>query len=179
MSNQTSASKKKKEKVFKVGEKVFYPMHGAGVIEAIEEHEVLGKKQEYYVIKLLIGGMRVMVPVNSSKKIGLRVVIDKDEVAKVIDILKTGKTEIISDWKTRYNTNLEKMKTGSIYKVAEVVRSLAYQNRKKGLSSGEQKLFDNACQLIVGELSCAEDKPLKQTSIILEKILERPIDFSR
>ena len=177
--NRPSVSKRRKEMKFTIGEKVLYPMHGAGVIDAVEEHEVLGKTQEYYVLRLLIDGMRVMVPVNSSKKIGLRVVIDKGKVAKVIDILKTGKTGIISDWKTRYNTNLEKMKTGSIYKVAEVVRSLSWRNREKGLSSGEQKLFDNACQLVAGELSYAQDKTLKQTNTILEKILERPLDFSR
>lgn len=162
---------------FKIGQKVLYPMHGAGVVEAIEEHEVLGKKQEYYVIGLLIGGMRVMVPVNSCKKVGLRVVIGKDKVSRVINILKGDKAVPISDWKLRYHTNLEKMKTGSIYKVAEVVQSLSIRNREKGLSSGEQKLFDNACQLLAGELSYAQNKPLKQTNMMLEKILARAVDF--
>lgn len=153
-------------------------MQGAGVIEAIEEHKVLGKEQKYYVIRLLIGGMRAMIPVDSSKRIGLRLIIDKNRVARVINILKGGKSPVISDWKERYATNLEKLKSGSIYKVAEVVRSLSWQNQKKGLSSGEQKLFNNACQLIVGELSYVQNKTLRQTNTMLEKILERPLDFS-
>jgi len=166
--------------MFKTGEKVVYPMQGAGEIESIEEREVLGGKQRYYVIRLLIGGMRAMVPVETSEKVGLRLVIEKEKVNEILDILKgnRGKIEIIPDWKVRYTTNLKKMKSGCIYNVAEVVRSLSCQNRKKGLSSGEQRLFNNACLLIAGELSYARNESLKQTNLMLEEILQRPLDLS-
>lgn len=159
--------------MFSPGEKVVYPMHGAGVIESLEEHEVLGKRQRYYVLRLLVSGMRVMIPVDSAKRVGLRMVITEDKVPKVIEILKGKKTEIISDWKTRYNKNLEKMKSGSIYRVAEVVRSLSIQDRKKGLSLGERRLLDNACQLIVEELSYAQNKPISVMKTMLGEILNR------
>lgn len=151
-------------------------MHGAGVIESLEEHEVLGKKRKYYVLKLLMSGMKVMIPVDSARKVGLRMIISKDNVSRVIDILQGKETESISDWKLRYVTNLEKMKSGSIYKVAEVARSLSLRSREKGLSSGERKLLDSACQLIAEELSYVQNKPISVINTMVGEMLERPAD---
>jgi CarD family transcriptional regulator len=160
--------------MFNVGDKVVYPLHGAGQIESIEEHEVLGKIQKYYVVRLLVGGMKVMVPVNSSDgQVRLRKIIGEDEVKKVITILKNATIKPISDWKVRYNTNLEKMKTGCIYKVAEVARSLAQRNKEKGLSSGERRLLETACTAITSELAFAQDIDLEQATMMVDNILAR------
>jgi CarD family transcriptional regulator len=123
-----------------------------------------------------MSGMKVMIPVDSARKVGLRMIISKDNVSRVIDILQGKETESISDWKLRYVTNLEKMKSGSIYKVAEVARSLSLRSREKGLSSGERKLLDSACQLIAEELSYVQNKPISVINTMVGEMLERPAD---
>jgi CarD family transcriptional regulator len=133
--------------VFKVGDKVVYPMHGAGIIEAIEEREVLGEMQRYYIMRMPIGDMKVMIPVNNSEGIGLREVVNGEEVKKVFEILRAQKTKMSANWNRRYRANLEKIKSGDIYEVAEVVRNLAYRDKEKGLSTGERKMLDNARQI--------------------------------
>lgn len=163
--------------MFNVGDRVVYPLHGAGLIEAIEEKEILGEWQKYYVLRLLIGDMKVMVPVKSADQVRLRGVIGENEVTRVLDILKSDydeREERGIDWKIRYNNNLEKIKSGSIYRVAEVARNLSYRNQEKGLSSGERKLLDSACQLIISELSCVQKLPPEKINATIVKILEAP-----
>lgn len=142
--------------VFKVGDKVVYPMHGAGIIEAIEEREVLGELKRYYIMRMPIGDMKVMIPVNNSDGIGLREVVNREEVKKVFDILRAQKTKMSANWNRRYRANLEKIKSGDIYEVAEVVRNLAHRDREKGLSTGERKMLDSARQILISELVLAE-----------------------
>ncbi|MDI6703765.1 MAG: CarD family transcriptional regulator [bacterium] len=160
--------------MFRVGDKVVYPLHGAGEIEAVEEHEVLGERRKYYVVKLLVTEMKVMIPVESVSKIGLRVVINESEIPKVLNILSGKKGESISDWKVRYTTNLEKIKSGSIYKVAEVARNLAFRSKERGLSNVERRLFDNAKQLIISELAYVKNTSADEASSMVEKILGVP-----
>jgi len=142
--------------VFKVGDKVVYPMHGAGIIEAIEEREVLGELKRYYIMRMPIGDMKVMIPVNNSDGIGLREVVNRDEVKKVFDILRAQKTKMSTNWNRRYRANLEKIKSGDIYEVAEVVRNLAHRDKEKGLSTGERKMLDSARQILISELVLAQ-----------------------
>mgnify|MGYP000147408240 CR=1 FL=1 len=148
--------------MFKIGDKVVYPMHGAGVIEAIEEKEVLGETRKYYVLRLPVGDMKVMIPVSNCKEIGLRQVIDEDGVQKVFRILREQSTSMSANWNRRYRANLEKIKSGNIYEVAEVVRNLVIRDKEKGLSSGERKMLENARQILLSELvlatEMAEDK---------------------
>lgn len=158
---------------FSIGEKVVYPLHGAGIIETIEEKEVLGEKHTYYVLKLLMGGMRVMIPTNNVEKTGLRSVISEKGVNKVFQILENFTSETIPNWKERQIDNLKKIKSGSIYKVAEVASSLSRRSRERELSTGERRLLDNAYQLIVSELSFAQDIPAEEVNGRLEKILKR------
>lgn len=142
--------------VFKVGDKVVYPMHGAGIIEAIEERQVLGELKRYYIMRMPIGDMKVMIPVNNSDGIGLREVVNRDEVKKVFDILRAQKTKMSTNWNRRYRANLEKIKSGDIYEVAEVVRNLAHRDKEKGLSTGERKMLDSARQILISELVLAQ-----------------------
>ena len=144
--------------MFSVGDRVVYPMHGAGVVEAIEEREVLGVTQPYYIMRLPLGDMKVMVPVSSEQQVGLRDVISSDAVAKVYEVLRGEATApMSSNWNRRYRANMDKIKTGDIFEVAEVVRNLDLRDREKGLSTGERKMLENASQILISELQLAED----------------------
>ncbi len=156
--------------MFKVGDRVVYPMHGAGVIESIEEKEVLGEKRQYYIMKMPIGDMKVMVPMDSVNEIGLRQVVDEDGVQKVMSILKDKKSEMSANWNHRYRANMEKIKSGNIFEVAEVVRNLILRDREKGLSTGERKMLENAKQILISELVLAKGEEEGQVENLLEGV---------
>lgn len=157
--------------MFNIGDKVVYPMHGAGVIEAIEEKEVLGQKQKYYIMKLPIGEMKVMVPMENVEEVGLREIIDRDGVPKVLEVLRGKKSKMSSNWNRRYRANMEKIRTGDIFEVAEVVRNLAIRDAEKGLSTGEKKMLDNAKQILISELVLAQDATEEQIENLLGECL--------
>ncbi len=141
--------------MFNVGDKIVYPMHGAGVIESIEEKEILGKKQRYYVMKMPVGDIKVMVPTNNAKDIGIREVIDSEEAQKVFGALEDDNIYMNTNWNKRYRENMDKIKSGNIFEVADVVRNLAHRDKEKGLSTGERKMLNNAKQILVSELVLA------------------------
>ena len=142
--------------MFEIGDKIVYPMHGAGVIEAIEEQEILGEMKKYYVLKMPIGDMKVMIPTHSVGDIGIREVIGEDEVEKVFAILGDTSVNINSNWNKRYRENMLKIKSGNIYEVADVVKSLVLRERDKGLSTGERKMLNSAKQILLSELILAK-----------------------
>lgn len=156
---------------FKIGDKVVYPMHGAGIIEAIEEKEVLGERQRYYIMKLPIGDMKVMIPTDNVEEIGLRQIIDHDGVKKVYHILRGEVSHMSQNWNRRYRANMEKIKSGDIFEVAEVVRNLAIRDREKGLSTGERKMLDNARQILISELVLAQDTTEEKVETELNELL--------
>lgn len=143
--------------MFSIGDKIVYPMHGAGVIESVEEKEILGEMKRYYVMRMPIGEMKVMVPISNVTDIGLRKVIDEDGVSKVLTILKGKDSPMSANWNRRYRSNMEKIKSGNVYELAEVVRNLSLRDKEKGLSTGEKKMLDNARQILVSELVLAKD----------------------
>lgn len=153
--------------MYNVGDNVVYPMHGAGVIVAIEEREVLGEKQQYYIMKLPIGEMKVMIPLKSVEDLGLRQVIDEEGVRKVYQVLQGEETAMSTNWNRRYRANMEKIKSGDIFEVSEVVRNLTIRENEKGLSTGERKMLDTARQILISELVIAEDSTEEE---IVEKI---------
>ncbi|QGP91893.1 RNA polymerase-binding transcription factor CarD [Neomoorella glycerini] len=159
--------------MFKVGDKVVYPMHGAGIIEAIEEREVLGQKKKYYIMRFPLGDMKVMLPLESEQVVGLREVVDEEGVEQVIKILKEKKVTGSSgtNWNHRYRANLEKLRSGNIYQIAEVVSILARREHDKGLSTGERKMLENARQILISELALARNYEKKQVETMLEKLL--------
>ncbi len=140
--------------MYNIGDKVVYPMHGAGVIDKIEERHILNETKSYYVLKFSVGGMKVMVPVNSVEKSGLRSVISKPDFEKVMESFK-GDVEVedSTNWNRRYRENMEKIKTGDVFETAEVVKTLVLREKRKGLSSGEKKMLLTAMQILVSELS--------------------------
>ena len=141
--------------MFNVGDKIVYPMHGAGVIDAIEEKDILGEKQAYYILKMP-GEVKVMVPTAKAEEIGVRSIIDKKSAEKVFKVLSQDETEMEKNWNKRYRDNMDKMKSGDIYKVADVVRNLSFKQKEKGLSTGEKKMLNNAKQILVSELVLTE-----------------------
>lgn len=142
--------------MFNVGDHIVYPMHGAGIIDAIEEKDILGEKQSYYILKMP-GEVKVMVPTNKAEEIGVRGIIDKASADKVFNILEEDKTEMSMNWNKRYRDNMDKMKSGDIYEIADVVRNLSFKQKEKGLSTGEKKMLSNAKQILVSELVLAEN----------------------
>ena len=141
--------------MFNVGDKIVYPMHGAGTIDAIEEKDILGEKQAYYIIKMP-GEVKVMVPTAKAEEIGVRNIIDKNSADKVIGVLEQDETAMDKNWNKRYRDNMEKMKSGDIYEIADVVRNLSFKQKEKGLSTGEKKMLNNAKQILVSELVLTE-----------------------
>ena len=159
--------------MFNVGDKIVYPMYGAGTIHAIEKKNILNEEQDYYIISMP-GEVKVMVPTQKAEEIGVRNIIDKSDVSKVLNILEEDETEMSDNWNKRYRDNMDKMKSGDIYEVADVVRNLSFKQKEKGLSTGEKKMLNNAKQILVSELVLAEH--VSQAEI--EKIVENKINVS-
>lgn len=141
--------------MFNIGDKVVYPMHGAGIIEAIEEKEILGKKRKYYIMRMPLGDMKVMIPLDTVEDIGIREIISLSEVDQVIAVLSDDISKMPMNWNRRYRANMDRIKSGDIYEVAEVVRNLMLRDREKGLSTGERKMLSNAKQILVSEIVLA------------------------
>lgn len=159
--------------MFSVGDRVVYPMHGAGVIEAIEEKEILGAKKNYYVMKLPLGEMKVLIPIDNISQVGLRGVIEKNEVSQVFVVLQGEQPEMSANWNRRYRNHLEKIKSGDIYEVAEVVRNLMLRDREKGLSTGESKMLDTARQILISELILVQGVEQAEITTVLDDIFEQ------
>ena len=160
--------------MFNVGDNIVYPMHGAGTIDAIEEKEILGEKHQYYVIKMP-GEVKIMVPTAKAESMGVRSVIDGQSANKVLQLLEQDETEMSDNWNKRYRENLDKMKTGDIYQVADVVRNLSFKQKEKGsLSTGEKKMLNNAKLILVSELVLAEHASKDE----IEKLVDNKIDMS-
>lgn len=157
--------------MFSVGDKIVYPMHGAGVIESIEKKEILGQKQDYYVMKMPVGDMKVMIPTQSVKEIGIREVIGSCDVDKVYQILQDHSVNVTNNWNQRYRENMTKIKSGNIYEVADVVRILMKRDKEKGLSTGERKMLNSARQILVSELVLAEDASQAEVETVINDFL--------
>lgn len=157
--------------MFDIGDKIVYPMHGAGIIEAIEEKEILGKKRKYYVMRLPLGDMKVMIPIDNTEDIGLREVIDEEGFAEVIEILQDSKSKMSQNWNRRYRANMDKIKSGDIFEVAEVVRNLILLDKEKGLSTGERKMLNNAKQILISEFSVVRNITEEESEKMLYDIL--------
>jgi CarD family transcriptional regulator len=158
--------------MFKVGDKVVYPMHGAGVIEALETRTVFGEVRQYYVLKMPIGDMKLMIPVGNAESIGLRQVISPEIVQQVLEEMGIERELTTTNWNRRYRSNSEKIKSGDIFMVADVVCNLVQRDRDKGLSTCERKMLDNARQILSSEMALA--KGIDQEGAL--KLLARAVE---
>jgi CarD family transcriptional regulator len=138
--------------LFQIGDNIVYPMHGAGIIKAIEEKEISGEKQQYYVIKMLISNMQVMIPTGKILSSSIRPVTDIIALKHIIHIFQHGESDRLLPWKQRFKVNTDKIKTGKIQEGAEVVRDLMRMKREKALNTSERKMLDNAHDFLISEL---------------------------
>jgi len=157
--------------LYKIGDKVVYPHHGAGTVVKKEKREILGETREYLTIQILHNDMTVNVPAENAERVGLRKVIDEDAVAKVVKYLTSGGTEMPKNWNRRFKHNRDKMKTGDIFELAEVVRNLALRDGEKGLSTGEKQMYVKAKKILASELMYAKAMDEEQAHAWLEEVL--------
>jgi CarD family transcriptional regulator len=157
--------------LFKVGDKVVYPHHGAGTVVKKEQREVLGQKRDYLTIKILHNDMTVNVPCENAEKVGLRRVIDEVMVEKVLKALQGSGTVMPKNWNRRFKHNRDKMKTGDIFELAEVVRNLSLRDHEKGLSTGEKQMFVKAKKILASELMYAKAMDEDEAGAWLDEVL--------
>ena len=156
-----------------MGDNVVYPHHGAGQVIKKEEKDILGEKRQYLTIKILHNDMTVMVPCENAGKAGLRRVIDEETVKKVLSVLSDDVSEMPKNWNRRFKHNRDKIKTGDIYELAEVVRNLAIREQDKGLSTGEKQMFTRAKKILASELMYALEMGEEQAEDHLDDLLQR------
>ena len=156
---------------FDVGDKVVYPHHGAAVIERRETKTAFGEEKDYFVLRLSYGDMTAMVPVDNTEEVGLREVIDPDEVVEVFELLGRKDARMPTNWSRRFKNHAEKLKSGDVYEVAEVVRNLTQRDNEKGLSAGEKRMLAKARQILVSELIFALDVPAEEAEAKLDEAL--------
>lgn len=156
--------------MFQIGDKIVYPMHGAGVIEDLEEKNINGENITYYVMKLPVGNLTIMISINKAEALGIRGVTDSLEVMHIIK--DTPPITMPDNWNQRYKENLERIKTGDLMKVVEVFKTLVFRERIKGLSSAEKKMLGTAKQIILSELIMTQDIDKEHAeSILLETVV--------
>lgn len=162
--------------MFNIGDKVVYPMHGAGTIESIEEKEMMGSIEKYYIIKMPVGDMKLMVPTSKAQNIGIREVVSKEDSNGVFKVLEKPKEPYVHDtnWSKRYNANVERIKTGNIYEVAEVVRELSHRHMERGLSIGEKKMLTSAKDILLSEMVLSQEEKHE----VLDDMVENTIKLS-
>ena len=161
------------EIVYEIGDHVVYPHHGAGKVLKKEQKEVLGEKREYLTIQILHNDMTVMVPCENASRAGLRRVIGEEAVKKVLGVLRDDVSQMPKNWNRRFKHNREKIKTGDVFELAEVVRNLAIRESEKGLSTGEKQMYTRAKKILASEMMYALDKTEDEAEAYLDDLLSR------
>ncbi|MDD2215101.1 MAG: CarD family transcriptional regulator [Eubacteriales bacterium] len=154
--------------MFFVGDKIVYPMHGAGIIEGIEEKKILGETRKYYILRVPCGDMKIMIPLESADEVGIRSIISESQLSDIIDLLGAESSEMPDNWNRRNRENMDKLKTGDLCKVAEVVRNLMRNDRTKKLSTGEKKMLTNAKQILISEMILSGEMSHEEAEGIIE-----------
>lgn len=154
--------------MFSIGDRVVYPMHGAGIIDGIEEKEILGETRSYFVLHMPLKSMKVLLPVDNMESLGIRKIMSRETFDEVIKVLENEEFDLQTNWNRRYRANMEKVKTGDIFEVATVVRDLIHIDREKGLSTGERKMLSNTKQILISEMILAVDVNEKEAERLIE-----------
>ncbi len=157
--------------MYNIGDKIFYPLHGAGVINNIEEKNILNEIAKYYIIEMP-GGVTVMLPVDKSDELGLRPIISEEKANEIINNFTQINPEQADKWSTRFQENKNKMKTGDVDEITDIYKNLTLRNKIKNLSTSEKKMLMNAKQSLLSELSFSLDKPYEELEILLDTKLE-------
>ncbi|MBQ9097485.1 MAG: CarD family transcriptional regulator [Clostridia bacterium] len=162
--------------MYNIGDRIVYPMHGAGIIEAIEEREVLDEINQYYILRMPYDDMTVMLPITGIAADSIRDVITPDEADKVISHFDGFFEEVNSNWNKRYRENIAKIKSGNIYEVAGVVKMLLFRDKTRGLSSGERKMLTNAKQILISELVIAKSTTQEKVENMLSDMVDKFVE---
>lgn len=158
--------------MFRKGDTVVHPEHGAAVIEEVSYREMFGERRKYFRLKVAYGDLSLMIPVESAAEVGLREVVSKNEVKKVLKVLKEDESSMAANWSRRFKNNIEKLRSGDIYQVAEVVRNLSIRDRDRGLSAGEKRMIQKARQILVSELMYATGETEEKAEAMIDKVLD-------
>ena len=156
--------------MFQVGDKIVHPMHGAGIIDGITTRKINGVVRDYYILKLPVGGMLVMVPTESSTEIGMRPVMDADEADRIMNALSDIEVDVDPNWNRRYRENMLRLKSGDLLEVARVMKTLMLRDGERGLSTGERKMLHSAKQILISEIVMSESSSYED--------VERRIDLA-
>ena len=160
----------------KIGDRVVYPMHGAGEVVDIEENEVGGVKQSYYILRLLMGNLKLMLPIDKIEEIGIRAIIDKAQIKGVAEVLEGRADHASGSWNRRFHATLDRLKTGDILEVAAVARNLSRQSLRRKISGGERRLMDLSRQILISELVYVFDKSADEVTAWVDEHIERRAD---
>lgn len=148
--------------MYRIGDKIAHPLHGAGTISEIEEKRIDGKNKSYYVMYVPKGDMRVMIPVESCEAIGIRPIVEKKRAAEILEAIPALETEMDSNWNRRYRENMVKIKSGDLLEVAAVIKSLVLRETERGLSTGERKMLHSAKQILISEIVLSQESSYEE-----------------
>ncbi|WP_339060819.1 CarD family transcriptional regulator [Tepidibacillus marianensis] len=157
--------------MFEIGDKIFYPMHGASIIDSIEEKEVLGEVQSYYIVRIPHKNMQVMIPIGKMNALGIRPIVDSEVLENVFSIFHEGETDLSMNHTQRLRLNLTKLKSGNIYEEAQVIRDLNRMSKQKNLGTEDKFMLDNAKQIFISELVLVKDIAKDQATEILNQVI--------
>ena len=157
--------------MFQVGDKIVHPMHGAGVIDSIVQKKVNGVLREYYILKLPLNGMLVMIPTHNSEEIGVRPIVVGEEADRVIAAIPGMDVEMASNWNRRYRENMLRLKSGDLLEVARVVKGLVRRDGERGLSTGERKMLHSAKQILISEIVLSQDSSYEAVEARIDSAL--------
>jgi len=157
--------------MFKVGDFVVHPMHGAGVIADIVQERVAGATQDYYVFQMPVGGLLLKIPVANSTNIGVRNIISPAEATALVSAIPDLSVEVNSNWNKRYQENMLRLKSGDLYEVARVIKALMQRERARGLSTGERKMLHNARQILISEIVLTKDAVYKDVEAEIDRAM--------
>lgn len=157
--------------MFQIGDKVVHPMHGAGIVESIVQKKVNGVMRDYYVLKLPVRAMVVMIPTENSEEIGVRPIVDREQADRVLEEIGSLQVEMTQNWNRRYRENMERLKSGDLFQVACVVKGLMLRDVDRGLSTGERKMLHSAKQILISEIGMAQDISYHEAEIRINRAL--------
>lgn len=157
--------------MFQIGNKIYYPVHGGGIIEAIEEKEIFGETQLYYVVSILYRNIQVMVPIDKTAQVGIRQIVDSEKLDNVLATFHDGETDTTVNGTQRHRANLHKIKSGDIYEGAEVIRDLVRINNKKKLGTTEKNMLDNARQILISEIALVKEISQEKATELIDRVI--------
>ena len=155
--------------MYEIGDKIVYPMHGAGVVKDIEKKEIFDTTQMYYLMEIVSEGMEILIPVDKADEVGVRDIVTSDVIEKMLDSLEEPSDQMNGNWSKRYQDNMDILKSGDIFDVAKVVKNLTLLDRKKGLSTGEKKMLTSARNFLISEMVLVQGRSKEESLQVIEE----------